>query len=1360
MMSDSAPVPPRQDGDGPQEIEDLLSRCLDELNEVGFIDPEQILAAHPDLGPAVLEDLQAYIQLRSDGNPAQLLGTLGDYTLRRQIGRGGMGVVYEAWENSMDRRVALKVLPAGVAADPRACARFLREAQTAGKLSHPNVVPVFFTGIKERTPFYAMEFVKGETLAQVLARLKGTDPDVDTPFGRKDQVGYFAAIANAFAEVADGLQHAHSKGIIHRDIKPSNLILDQEGRLRILDFGLARLEGQESLTISGDVVGTPLYMSPEQARRKKIPIDHRTDVYSLGATLYQMLTLRPPFSGKDHQDTLSQIIELDPVEPRKMNPRVPKDLETIVLKCLRKDAADRYGTAEAMGQDLRRFVRGDAIEARPQGEWEKLARRLWRQKRRLIVLLFGFLFLLTTGLVLKDYSQGARRKSDELYQQSVLAAILKLQVGQMLIFTESSMDPSIDLFRFFTRADAKVTSGGGGLNPVLKALDELDKAIAAFPGRPDARYQRARALLLLGDEAQALKSLDEALLSDVGFVPAKVLRAVLQDKRSDHRMAGGAQAGGSLASSDLEAAWRAAYVGTLERRWNEVAEAYSRILQLQGRARELYLGSTLEARLGRGYALLETKQYLRSLQDFTTATALLQDFVEPSLLMGKVYYLLGDQRLAEATFEAAHRIAAFPDEVARMLSIFHGQQFRNFEKALAWAERVKDEGMRQTTRAVCFNMMGRLSEALTAGRRAVELDSRNVQATIQLGTTLCVTARLKDACELFLRAMALDPTDPRPHLLLGYSLAFLGKREEGLVELEKAVDLSSDYIGARCGVIECLYFLGRFDEAMDTAQRAFEIAPKSSVVLRWMGMILSRTGRYEEAAKMLKQAEEIDPEEPFVQLAWGQWLSSQGKLDDALLRFRKATEFGKKSDGRLVPCDWPWFRWCAARVLEKQGRLEEAFHEYCAHLENAPYANPNGLAGLLPRIGNRPGIRTVLDSLADKLEGFLDQDYPQLHQSLALAHLHGERQRDLKKAFECIQMARERGGNADPAICALLAEFQFQNGERVQAVLTLEATLRAPEARRYMAEQLEVYRRALLSDLVSYSSIDAALDSLQPGEGGEGGLLQGLRAAARGVDTSRRIAYLEARLLGRAGDPSGAARKLEALRQLDPKGQEVLLWLARCLRASGESRRAADELRSSLENSAESTGEAWELWAAISLVDLARSPVELLAEVSGMAPEGYAADLRWLLERLRTNETILIDCGGNDDRFFSGGKAEKWQPGDVKETEDDDLYRTVRSFPEDQYLLGGYRVPLPKGAYRVTLHLAEVNSQWPLPRRFDVRIEGKEVLKDYAPLLAKGFATADPESFDVEVSDGLLNIEFVQRAGAPMVSAVQIEAMD
>ncbi|MBI4582951.1 MAG: protein kinase [Planctomycetes bacterium] len=422
--------------------EALLAEYVERLNAGEAIDIAAIKKDHPEIAADLIHQLRLFQGVFQDPASPASLGTLGDYTLRRQIGRGGMGVVYEAWQNSMDRQVALKVMPKAIAVDTKAVARFIQEAQLAGRLNHPNIVHVHGMGVEQQVPYYAMDFVEGETLAQIVGKLKDAEADTETPFGEKDDVRYYANLAEAFAAVADGLQHAHSKGITHRDIKPSNLILDREECLRILDFGLARIEGQESLTISGDVVGTPQYMSPEQARRKNIPIDHRTDVYSLGATLYEMLTLQPPFRGKDHNDTLSQIIERDPAEPRKLNPRVPKDLETIVLKCLRKEPADRYGTAEALGQDLRRFVRGDPIEARPEAAADRLGR--WLQRRRKSIVVAGAVLAVgiagltaAVALITRAYSITANERdarSRDLYVSDMRLALSDWEDGNFSRF--------------------------------------------------------------------------------------------------------------------------------------------------------------------------------------------------------------------------------------------------------------------------------------------------------------------------------------------------------------------------------------------------------------------------------------------------------------------------------------------------------------------------------------------------------------------------------------------------------------------------------------------------------------------------------------------------------------------------------------------------------------------------------------------------------------------------------------------------------------------------------------------------------------------------------------------------------------
>src|SRR5262245_46518114 len=286
-----------------EDLEEILAGYVSRLNAGENIRPEEILVDHPSSGQEILEQLEAFVGApyrTGSGLEPQRSATLGDFTLRRQIGRGGMGVVYEAWQRSMDRRVALKVLPAGLLADPKAVARFRREAKVAGRLHHPNVVSVYGLGVEEGSPCFAMEFVDGETLEQVLRRLRPPDSYHKEPWAsrvahsivkvftaktltevvparvlprpaaalpvpqreappreggvspREIDLKYCLRMAEGFAGAADALQVAHAQGIVHRDLKPSNLIMDKEGRLRILDFGLACLEGQESLTRSGE----------------------------------------------------------------------------------------------------------------------------------------------------------------------------------------------------------------------------------------------------------------------------------------------------------------------------------------------------------------------------------------------------------------------------------------------------------------------------------------------------------------------------------------------------------------------------------------------------------------------------------------------------------------------------------------------------------------------------------------------------------------------------------------------------------------------------------------------------------------------------------------------------------------------------------------------------------------------------------------------------------------------------------------------------------------------------------------------------------------------------------------------------
>ncbi len=331
------------------------------------------------------------------GQPA---GVLGDFRLGREIGRGGLGVVYEARQVSLGRRVAVKVLAPSSRLDPRQRRRFAIEAQAAAALQHPNIVPVIAYGDEEGVPYLAMRLIEGRNLAEVVRDLREL---AGCGFAPRDA-------AELARQAATALDFAHHHDVLHRDLKPSNFLLDAEGHLWVADFGLARLQGGSDLTATGDVIGTLRYLSPEQARGSRGAVDARSDIYSLGATLYELLTLRPVFEGDDRAELLIRIASEEPRFSRSIDRAIPLDLRTIVLKALAKEPADRYQTAGELAEDLALFMTDQPIRARPPALGARLAR--WARRHWKAVAALGlFAAVLLTGLVGASLRSNARLRS-------------------------------------------------------------------------------------------------------------------------------------------------------------------------------------------------------------------------------------------------------------------------------------------------------------------------------------------------------------------------------------------------------------------------------------------------------------------------------------------------------------------------------------------------------------------------------------------------------------------------------------------------------------------------------------------------------------------------------------------------------------------------------------------------------------------------------------------------------------------------------------------------------------------------------------------------------------------------------------
>lgn len=428
------------------------------------------------------------------------LGTLGDYRLLREIGRGGMGVVYEAEQISLRRRVALKVLPFAAAVDSRLLQRFRNEALAAAQLRHDHIVPVYAVGVDRGVHFYAMQFVDGQSLASLIGELRRSshvhspavfdstlslapsypaqaspladakadsavspapDPSAETcPIAAeltqfsnhsrdlKERPLLFARwVAERGRQAAIALEHAHQMGVIHRDIKPANLLLDPQGNIWVADFGLALVVSDAGLTMTGEILGTLRYASPEQALGRPGLVDHRSDIYSLGATLYELLTLRPIFAGHDRHQLLRRIAEADPTPLRGIDPRLPKELETILLKALAKDPMDRYRSASEFAEDLQRFLDDRPILAQRPTLFEK-GIKLTRRHRTVVLGALGMLLVAVCGLgiatlvTVRAY-EGERQKAEEAALERARAEESFLQarkaVDQFVQISEEEM---------------------------------------------------------------------------------------------------------------------------------------------------------------------------------------------------------------------------------------------------------------------------------------------------------------------------------------------------------------------------------------------------------------------------------------------------------------------------------------------------------------------------------------------------------------------------------------------------------------------------------------------------------------------------------------------------------------------------------------------------------------------------------------------------------------------------------------------------------------------------------------------------------------------------------------------------------
>ena len=548
-------------------LEVLAAEYIERLRQGESPSIEDYAAQHPELAEeirdlfptvAVAEGLKARQARLSDGRAT--LGAarperLGDFRIIREIGRGGMGVVFEAEQESLGRRVAVKVLPRQVLLDEKNLKRFEREARIAANLHHTNIVEVFGVGEQDGFHYYVMQYIRGvglDAVIPLLAKLvcrhgaPGSDPAPQSapasatsaasehpiaeaavrplvggeaglrPDGRPGP-HYWQSVARIGLQAADALNYAHGQGVLHRDIKPANLLLDPQGTVWLADFGLAKAAQSDDISLSSDLVGTMRYMAPEQFRGHT---DHRSDIYSLGLTLYELLTLRSAYEETDHSRLIQRITQGPPPAPRGANREIPRDLETIILKAVSHDVSQRYQSAEAMADDLRCFLEDRPIRARPVGPAERLGR--WcRRNKRLASLTATTLFLLVMVAVVASigYVRTKSALKGEAIERSKAEANAALAIEALDRIFERSSPSQMRILPQPTMEGARGETIDVPSSPILsKAAAALLEELLPFYDRlarqtgNDAklRARTAEANRRVGAIRQRLGQLDEA----------------------------------------------------------------------------------------------------------------------------------------------------------------------------------------------------------------------------------------------------------------------------------------------------------------------------------------------------------------------------------------------------------------------------------------------------------------------------------------------------------------------------------------------------------------------------------------------------------------------------------------------------------------------------------------------------------------------------------------------------------------------------------------------------------------------------------------------------------------------------------
>jgi eukaryotic-like serine/threonine-protein kinase len=778
---------------------------LEEMLESGKT-PDEVCCDCPELLPEVRERWREFRLI--DAAVVELLPGLGTspdtcpftpgpptagspqvpgYEVEAVLGRGGMGVVYKARQRALDRPVVIKMLLAGPFASPRELERFRREAAALACLRHPNVVQVFDAGDVEGRPYFAMELVEGGSLARILSGM---------PQSARPAAALVATLAGA-------VEAAHQAGIVHRDLKPANVLITADGNPKVSDFGLARrLGGEDGLTRTGAALGTPSYMAPEQAEGRAEAVGPAADVYSLGAILYEQLTGRPPFRAETDLETVQQVISREPVPPSRLNATVPRDLETVCLKCLHKDPLRRYGSAAALADDLGRFQRGEAIAARPESLVRRWARRV--RRRPLFSAAAAGVFVLVAALaggalwVVSDRAAGERAAEDDM--------------REMIEHRERSAWPEARA----ALGRAKARLGDRGSADIRRRIDRADVELTLIDKLDDARLVSIR---MVGGQYSLDQANDayEAAFREAGvWLPGDAPEVVADRiKHSDV----------SMALVNALDSW----VGLTVNEYDSRRDRLSEIARLADPDTNGWRKRTQDPALGKDK--LAVKRVATDVEDFPTADPRISMFllfadrcrkagIDPSPMLKRVH------RMQPSDFWLNLKLGSDAEAVRRYEEAV---QFYHSAVVLRPDSSIAHNNLAMNLR----RMKDRNVEVIEHLKEACRLDPDSLVIRVNLANELTVLSRHAEALGHTRIALRSEPNSALLHEILARNLEDQKQDDEALTEHRRAVQCDNRFFPGQAGLRGYFLRRGRAEEAMTVWKTALAVDPPDHIA--WYG---------------------------------------------------------------------------------------------------------------------------------------------------------------------------------------------------------------------------------------------------------------------------------------------------------------------------------------------------------------------------------------------------------------------------------------------------------------------------------------------------------------------------------------------